>query len=829
MTTSPPKPFTPSAPCPVCKTGTAGCSRTTDSLILCRKQNGPVSGFRYQGQAKGDDQWGLFREEDDAPPIPGPPPSSNGQAINWQARAKQYAEALTPTVRSQLAEQLGLPECVLVGLDIGYLADDRHGPCWTFPERNGAGQIIGISRRYGDGSKKAMLSSQRGLFLPSGWDQREGPIFCPEGASDTLALTALGFSTVGRPNNLGGVGQLAELFRDVPTNRRIVIVGDHDTDADGKSPGRDGAVQVAGQLAEKLGRPVSWVLPPKGHKDVRAWLLAQNLDPKLADAWHDTGETLLAEWQGKYQEITPTANAPAATKEPEPAWEPPVPLDGTLALPAFPVQVLPCWLQNWVVAEAEATQTPPELAALLALVICGAALAGKVRVSIRPGWSEPTNLFTVVALPSGDRKSAVFADAMRPVVSAEKQLQQQAAPQITKQRADRGLLEERLKVLQKSAAKAKEPAEYQKFKAEAEKTAEELANSPVPQLPQLWCEDETPENLARLLALHGGHILQASAEATPIEIIKGRYADKTPNFDVYLKGHAGDPLRVGRIGREQETVEAPALSVALTVQPDVIRGLTEHASLLTRGFLARWLYALPTSRVGSRKIAPAAVADELAQDYQAKVSDLWKASPPACLAFSPEGEAAMYDFQAWLEPQLCEGEPLCFLAGWAQKLPGAVARLAAILHAAQAITSGSSWPEAIEVDTVQAAIQLGRDYLLPHARAAFGLMGADPKLADVRRVVKWLTNSRNCRKSREGGGTFIVKESEIHGSVWGGSRPVESTRQIIRLVADMGYLRPLPLELRPGPGNRPSPRYQVNPLLFSALEPDSENSENSEN
>jgi hypothetical protein len=34
---------------------------------------------------------------------------------------------------------------------------------------------------------------------------------------------------------------------------------------------------------------------------------------------------------------------------------------------------------------------------------------------VRPGWCELVNLFTVVALPPGDRKSTVFRDALAPV------------------------------------------------------------------------------------------------------------------------------------------------------------------------------------------------------------------------------------------------------------------------------------------------------------------------------------------------------------------------------------------------------------------------------
>src|SRR5262245_3512343 len=99
-------------------------------------------------------------------------------------------------------------------------------------------------------------------------------------------------------------------------------------------------------------------------------------------------------------------NGQTVQPEPEP-WDRPIPLGADLAVPAFPVAQLPGWLAEWVAAVAEETQTPPDMAAVLAMAVIGAGVARKVRVEVRPGWQEPLNIFGVVALPPGDRKSNV--------------------------------------------------------------------------------------------------------------------------------------------------------------------------------------------------------------------------------------------------------------------------------------------------------------------------------------------------------------------------------------------------------------------------------------
>jgi hypothetical protein len=134
-------------------------------------------------------------------------------------------------------------------------------------------------------------------------------------------------------------------------------------------------------------------------------------------------------------------------------WTHPIPFNSRGDLPPFPTSLLPPALREWVEAEAEATQTPADLAALFCLPICGAALATKFRVKIRNGWTEPTNLFTVCALPPGDRKSAVVTDAMAPVVQFEKESQASMAPEIAEAASEHRMLDSRMKHVELKASK----------------------------------------------------------------------------------------------------------------------------------------------------------------------------------------------------------------------------------------------------------------------------------------------------------------------------------------------------------------------------------------
>ncbi len=322
------KPVSRTQPCEICGRDHK-CARGQDGLILCGRREGPQPGFVYLGQCEKDPQWALYRREGDAllngdrPQCP--KPSKNGSTCklppDWDATVQGYVKALTPERRRELAEALGLPEAVFETLPaLGYMATGLHrdppetgpyiGPCWTFPEYDAAGRIVGLNCRYQDGRKKAYPRAGRGLTIPARWREREGAVWSPEGASCTLAMTAMNLAAVGRPSNTAGVDDLAELFKDIPAERPIIVLGEYDPKLDGKWPGRDGAVKTAQVLAAKLNREILWALPPDGAKDVRAWVLSHDPDPTIADSWHDLGQQFTSEVGGNVLKVKPTEETP---------------------------------------------------------------------------------------------------------------------------------------------------------------------------------------------------------------------------------------------------------------------------------------------------------------------------------------------------------------------------------------------------------------------------------------------------------------------------------------------------------------------------------------
>jgi replicative DNA helicase len=508
---------------------------------------------------------------------------------------------------------------------------------------------------------------------------------------------------------------------------------------------------------------------------------------------------------------TVAGSAEEDAAEPIPAWEEPAPVADS-PRPPFPTALLPDPLRAFVEALALATQTPPALAALLCLAVLAAAAAKRVAVRVREGWIEPVNIFVVGALRPGERKSAVFAETTAPLEGWEAAEATRLAPEIAAAETTAKIAEDTLLKVRKAAAGEDDPVRRADLTAQATALAQEIATAILPERPRLLVDDCSPERLASLMSRHGGRIAAMSAEGGLFEIMAGRYAkDSAPNLDVFLKSHAGDTVRVDRVGRPPDFVRASALTVALTVQPDVVHGLARKPQFRGRGLLARFWYALPTSLVGHRRINPPPVPDDVRVAYTALVEHVLGLRPltaadgspaPRLLELSPAAADLHEAFETAIEPQLGEFGELAHVADWGGKLAGATARLAGLLHLAAHAADDAPWEIPIAGGTMEAAVTIARDFLTPHALAAFAEMGADPALADARLVLRWLGRTERT----------VVSRRDLLAGLPKRFREGDHLNAALRLLVVSGYLRERePLDRRGQPGRPASPVFDVNP------------------
>ncbi|WP_262703809.1 MULTISPECIES: DUF3987 domain-containing protein [Streptomyces] len=512
-------------------------------------------------------------------------------------------------------------------------------------------------------------------------------------------------------------------------------------------------------------------------------------------------------------ELAAAAEAELAAVRTAQHWPDPIPLGEHNTLPSFPVAALPKWIGDQVAAVAEFTQTPPDLAATMALAALSTAAGGRVHVRIRPGWTEQSNLFLVCAMPPASRKSDVFAAMTDPIYDVERQLQDETrAARVEAETAKEAALAEAEALLAK-ARKSGEGIDRSGLVAEASAArmlAEDIAVPPKPRL--TVSGDITPEPLTQQLAIHRC-LAVLSPEGDLFDIIAGRYSAR-PNLGVFLKGHKGERLETDRITREQPSVDKPALTIGVTPQPSVLQDLAEAHGARDRGLLARFLFALPPSNLGYRKIRTTPVPETVAGTYTSRLTALLHtltALPESVtLAMSPQADQAVEELQHQLEASIRPDQPLAHLLDWAGKLVGATARVACLLHLADHLQDG--WGRhPIDDTTVHRAAEITA-YYTEHALAVFDLIGSDPATEDAHTILDWLK-----RPKTDGTWRATIKRRDAVAA----SRRFRTVTQVdpaLALLEAHGYLRPESGGQTGRRGRVETTTYRVHPSLHTPVD-----------
>ncbi|MCP9971418.1 YfjI family protein [Actinomadura madurae] len=280
----------------------------------------------------------------------------------------------------------------------------------------------------------------------------------------------------------------------------------------------------------------------------------------------------------------------------------------------------------------------------------------------------------------------------------------------------------------------------------------------------------------------------------------GRYSG-APNFAVLKHGHAGEGMRVDRVGRTSEIIESAHVTLGICTQPDVLAGLADTPQFRGQGLLGRILYAVPASLLGYRDASPELVPAHVAQTYADTLSHLitrlHAVSEPISLAFTDAATAAVQELLRETEPRYRPGNDLAHMPDWGGKFPGAVVRIAGLLHLAH--HPHGTWNHPITTDTFACARQVG-DYFLTHAQAAYDLIGADPDLADARALRDWI--------ARTGIHRFTARDAVQ--ALRPRFRKVADTEPGLRVLETHGWIRRLPSAPRASAAGR-APQRSTRP------------------
>lgn len=476
-------------------------------------------------------------------------------------------------------------------------------------------------------------------------------------------------------------------------------------------------------------------------------------------------------------------------------WPEPIPFDDFSVLPDFPVELLPGIGRETVKVVSEVNQVDPGLAALNYLSVLSACLGKKAVVNLI-SHTEPLNIFTCAIYESGNRKSTTQAVMTRPLYDYQEQAQKEMQDLIRDSLNAYKIREGRLARLQKQAAQTDDYDKRKQFEVEAAAVAKEIEENPVVKTPLFVMDDTTTEALAIHMAENRETMAIFSTEGGIFQTMAGRY-DKGVNIDLYLKAHSGDPFSVHRIGRESKTMQSPCLTICLTVQPDVIREIGGNEQFRGRGLLARFIYVYCKSHVGYRQRQIKSIPEPLLNEYRHHIGGLMDIPAGHELRLSAEAHAIWDEFYNDIEIEMRPGGSLEYLADWGSKLPGAVARIAGLLHFAEHGAEGIR--KDISAGIAGASCVIGA-YFKEQALATFGLMQADHRIESAKRTLSYIVRQNpDSFKGRD-----IIRHSNF--------KTMDDVLPGLKVLIERGYIRETETA-RSGTGRPEAIIYEVNPKI----------------
>lgn len=474
-------------------------------------------------------------------------------------------------------------------------------------------------------------------------------------------------------------------------------------------------------------------------------------------------------------------------------WDTPIPFEKP-SLPTFPVDALPKIIKDYVVAVAETTQTPVDMAATASLAIMSLCMQGRYRIDGKADWNEPVNLYTLIIAEPSERKSAIISFMTRPVNEYELNYNNTNEGRFEASRMRKSALESKKKTIETQYAKGKAS------ETDLTEIAEKVANFKEEKPKKLYVDDITTEKLTSILSDSGGKTAIISTEGGIFDVLAGMY-NKSVNIDVFLKGYSGDTIRVDRIGRPSELIQKPALTILLSVQPSVLSQLISNSTFEGKGLTTRFLYALPESLIGKRKFHTSPIPPEVSRLYDMKIKDVLNEEENLIdnqiVRLSSEASTLFEAFHDENEKIMGENTEL---KTWRGKLVGNVLRISALLARFNKDQFNPFFditpPLVVSKEDMANAILIGR-YYIEHAKASYSLMGIDP----INKQAEYVLSNIKKNGFYEFSKRDILRASRSY-------KTVDAITPVLNRLVEYGYIQVKQT-------NKKTESYLSNPIIFN--------------
>lgn len=608
------------------------------------------------------------------------------------------------------------------------------------PMQNAAGDMVNLQFIAPNGDKR-FLPGGRKAGACSIIGKPEGAIAIAEGFATGASIHESSGLVMAVAFDAGNLGAVASELRTKYPEARIIVCGDDDYRTEG-NPGLTKAREAARAVGALLAVPDFGANRPDGATDFNDMARERGADA-VARAVRDAKPASELENPKPPPGDGGAQSSTGPQAEAGDGWPEPQPLVAKIEAEPYPVDGLPATIRAAVEEVQVFTKAPVPLVASSALAALSIAAQAHYDVKRSEKLQGPTSLFLLTIADSGERKStcdAFFAAAIR---DYEGHKAQEAKPVIARHVADVEAWQAKRDGIK---AKIRDETKRGKPTNQHEAALRDLENAKPqpPQVPRLLRGDDTPENLAFVLAREWPSAGIACTEGGAIFGAHGMGRDSIMrNLALLNILWENGTLSIGRRTSESFTLRGARLTVALQVQEATLRNFFDRSQGLARGtgFLARFLVAWPESTQGTRTFTEAPPTWPALAAFNRKIAAILSqpapigedgALSPAVLMLAPEAKAAWIAFHDAIEAELRTGGELYDVRDVASKCADNAVRLAALFQVFEHGIGAAVGPECFA-----GAARIAAWHLL-ESRRFFGELALPAELANAARLDGWL-------------------------------------------------------------------------------------------
>lgn len=372
--------------------------------------------------------------------------------------------------------------------------------------------------------------------------------------------------------------------------------------------------------------------------------------------------------------------------------------------PRFPIETLPPEIRAYVESSAASARVPVEMVAAPFLAFHGAVIGNQLRFDVGNGWIERPHLWIALIAPTGAGKSPAITAARRPLdlLQAESFVRYRLLLQLA--------------LLDRPLGSTSEPVAFDRF----------------------YTTDPTVDSLVEDLQHVPGLAIVRDELVGIVRAMSGRGA-RADERQKYLSLWSGHPLAPSRKRDTAAWIQHPVVSIVGGIQPGVVPKLRshDHDGMIER-FLPLTLGVAPPYWKENVAVIDAPDAAEMARWFRFLRRRAFTPEPDGLL-IGRTAEAAA-NWSAWFNENVDRSRAApSAAAGFYQKLPAHVARLAMIL---QILWRPDIIGEPVSAANMAHAIALG-EFFRGHIHRTLRLLGEDapaplPEPDLARRIIRIL-------------------------------------------------------------------------------------------